>query len=186
MFMVHKMMIGRACLRKYRKRVHSHKESYRRYNSYDETIWKQVFFDARTGGFVVRKKQRILEGNVSEQARADLLKERISARRYASWGFQIEHLDEPKKQGGNPDARLRRRGPSARVNGILADFKQVDSPKKVYTRGIEALEQNAKLVLFHFTFPRSSKWWKSRLNHLIKEGVRGYYYFDGETRYYAL
>lgn len=138
------------------------------------------------GGFVVTERKRIAEGSASNQAQIDFQKERNMALKYASFGFQIEHLADNKRMGGNPDVRLRRRGPNIRVNGQLADLKRVVSEKKVYDRGKEAITKNgAKLIMFEFAFQREGRKWRKRLNDLVTNGWHGVYYFSNENQYYT-
>lgn len=175
---------GRITLKKLR-RDSSPQKAYRKYNSYDDNLWEHTVF-YQNGGFVVTEKKRIAESITSSQAQIDYNKENSMAKKYASFGFQIEHLADAKRKGGNPDVRLKRRGPHIRVNGQLADLKRVESEKKVYERGRDAITKNgAKLIMFEFTFPREGKKWRKRLNDLVNKGWHGVYYFSGESEYHT-
>ena len=157
----------------------------RDYNAYDENQWERTAIFPN-GGFVVTENKRIAESTASEQTKKDFNKEREMAIKYASFGYQIEHLADRKNKGGNPDVRLKRRGPHIRVNGELADLKRVDSEKKVYDRGRDAITKNgAKLIMFEFTFPRSGKKWRKRINELVNKGWHGVYFFTGEDKCYT-
>ena len=176
---------GRVAMRNLRSEGNIRK-SYRKYNSYDENQWEKTAFFPQTGGYVVTSKNRILESAKNNQTQSDYSKEKSMATTYASWGFQIEHLEDMKQKGGNPDVRLNRRGPHIRVNGQLADLKRVESEKKVYDRGRDAITKNgAKIVMFEFAFPREGKVWRKRLNALKDNNWHGYYYFTGDDKYYA-
>ena len=154
------------------------------YESYDNAVWEHTYFNKETGGYLVTELSRITEGERNHQTMSDFAKEREAALKYASWGFQIEHLADRRNVGGNPDARVWREGPSVRVNGLLADIKTVTTPKKFVKRVNEAFEQGSKMVLLHLTYERNDRKLKKQIESLKENGRRGYYYFDGENRYY--
>lgn len=185
-------MIGRALLREQRNRIGGIARI--RFNEYDRRHWEHTYFDYRTGGYLVTERDRFKElvpdKHGAEESRTEqtFREEREAAMRYAKWGFQIEHLANRNNPGGNPDARLRRKAPNIRVNGILADIKTITSPSKFTRRVNEAYNKNgAQFAMMRLLYPRNEDN-ETALNKSIrllqKENRHGCYYFEGENQFY--
>lgn len=104
--------------------------------------------------------------------------------RYASYGFQIEHLAEfPGKS--TPDVNVVRH-PAVQgivvVNGKRAELKSLKGANNIVKRAKYAIfHQNAELILF--AFPSRSKPIENTLKVLSIKGIHGYYYFEDEHGY---
>ncbi len=145
---------------------------------------EKTFFDERTGGFLVTELSRKYK-NMSSNDRETFIKEQRMGMRYASFGFQIQHLDE---QAGvsTPDAYVRRQGKTSSiiVNGHYADFKSSRSGNNVVDYAKHAIhEQGAEFVLLEFT--SHHKKIPSAIREMVSNDIHGYYYYSDELTYHA-
>ena len=165
------------------RRVQSSKE---KFDGYNTSKWEHTYFNKETGGYVVTEIERITEGHKTKNNKITFDKEQEMSRNYANWGFQIEHLNEPRGEK-SPDVRVNRIGTRLRVNGLPGDLKRLDSVDKVYKRAKEAIiEKKAKIVLFEFTFDKESSNLRGELAKIRKKGWMAYYYFSGENTYHKI
>ena len=149
--------------------------------SYD-SCWERTFFDEITGGFLVTQLARKYKP-MSKNDRETFRKEQEMGIKFASFGFQIEHLNEIPGQS-SPDASIRRHGTTIRVNGKTADFKRLTSDNNIYREGKDArYKKKADLVMFEFTGRFGGI--QRALYKLSLIGIRGYYYYTGGKRYYS-
>ena len=103
--------------------------------------------------------------------------------KYASFGFQIEHLNETPGIS-SPDVAIHRHGLPIRVNGVMADLKRLSSSNNIYQEGKDArYKKGADLILFEFTWHFSGV--LRSLKILGLKGIHGYYYYSNEYRYYS-
>ena len=114
---------------------------------------------------------------------AIFLKEQTMCHRYASYGFQLEHLyEEPGTS--SPDVEVKRHGSLVMVEGKLGDLKRLSSTNNIYKEGKEAIfKKGADIVMFEFTnrFPGI----KRELQRLADKHIHGYYYYTDEDKYYS-
>ena len=156
---------------------HFREDSRGEFYSYDSG-WVRTYYDEKTGGFVVTELARKYKP-MSKNERDIFNKEQRMAVKYASFGFQIEHLNE-NPGISSPDIRLRRIIRSINVNGITADFKCLSSSNKIYIEGKEVkFKKKADLVLFEFTshFQGITR----KIEKLVNKGIHGYYYYTDEN-----
>ena len=170
--------------------------SRKEYDAYDSKKWEHTYFDGKSGGFVVTELDRYNEvvpdrkGGKESDSQRVFRQEREAAIKFASWGFKIEHLADRGVPGGNPDARILKEGANVRVNGVLADIKTLDTPRR-FTRNVNrAFTRNhANLALVHLACKRTDKYEEalktSIKDHFSDGRLHGYYYFDDDDRYYA-
>ena len=102
--------------------------------------------------------------------------------KYASFGFQIEHLNEFPGIS-SPDVALVRHGYTVRVNGRLADLKRLSSANNIFKEGKDAIyKKGADIVMYEFT--GHFRGLTRALEKLKIKNIHGYYYFsDGHTYY---
>ena len=149
--------------------------------SYDSS-WERTFFDDNTGGFLVTQLARKYK-RMSKNDRNTFVKEQLMGMKYASFGFQIEHLNEMPGESA-PDAAIRRHGLSFRVNGLTADFKKLSSDNNIYKEGKDArYKKRADLVMYEFSGHFSGT--KRALEKLSRHGIHGYYYYSNENTCYS-
>ena len=144
--------------------------------------WERTFFDEKTGGFLVTELSRKYK-DMSPNDRDTFIKEQRMGMKYASFGFQIQHLDE-KTGISTPDAFVNRHGrmPSIIVNGHYADFKSSQSGNNAVDYAKHAIrEQGAEFVLWEFT--SHHKKIPSAIREMISNGIHGYYYYSDEETY---
>ena len=82
--------------------------------SYDSS-WERTYFHEMTGGYLVTQLARKYKP-MSKNDRETFNKEQEMAIKYASFGFQIEHLNEMPGRS-SPDAAIRRNAIGIIVNG---------------------------------------------------------------------
>jgi hypothetical protein len=143
--------------------------------------WEHTYFDEVTGGFLVTNLARKYRP-MSKIEREIFKKEQEMGVKYASFGFQIEHLYEISGIS-SPDIGIRRHGPHLMVNRRTADFKRLSSSNNIYNEGKDArFKKGAELVMYEFTghFSGISR----ELERLSDRRIHGYYYFSGENQYY--
>lgn len=144
--------------------------------------WERTFFDEKTGGFLVTELSRKYRP-MSKNDKETFLKEQEMAIQYASFGFQIEHLNEIPGFS-SPDARIKRLGISLIVNGRTADFKRLSSGNNIYKEGKDVrFKKKADLVLFEFTSHFDGI--KRALEKLSDKRIQGYFFYSAEKKYYA-
>lgn len=162
------------------------KDARRKYLSYSKERWEHTYYNPSSSGYVVTELGRIAFGQKNKQEKAKFDKEQRMCRKYADFGFQIEHLSE---NPGIPTHDVNVVNASSLssivlVNGQKGDLKSLSSGNNVYRHGMEAIKkQGAEIVLFEFT-ARSAQI-RSELNKLSRKNVHGFYYFMGEDRYYS-
>ena len=164
-----------------------------KFYSYDSGKWDYTFFDNNTGGYVVTELDRFVEvvpdrnGAPISPSERDYQNEKEAAVWFAKRGFQIEHLANPGLHGGNPDANVLRDGANFRVNGIKADIKTLDTPKR-FTRNVNRARgrNGAEIALVHIKTRRTEKYENAlkRIidNHFNDDRLHGYYYFEGDEK----
>lgn len=149
--------------------------------SYDAG-WEHTYCDENTGGFLVTDLARKYK-NMSKVEVEVFKKEQEMGMKYASFGFQIEHLNEISGIS-SPDVALYRHGISFKVNGLTADFKRMSSSNNIYNEGKDAkFKKKADLVMFEFKthFEGIDR----ALKKLSQKGIHGYYYFFQEFEYHS-
>ncbi|MBQ0054293.1 MAG: hypothetical protein KBS89_07555 [Bacteroidales bacterium] len=153
-----------------------------RYNSYGEG-WEKTYL-SESGGFVVTAIQRKEKGNQNKQEALKFEKEQRMCKKYASFGFQIEHLSEVTGISSSDTRIVRHPQGVIRINGALADLKSTGSANNIVSYATKATtKQGAKYVLFEFT--KHDPKIPSEIKKLIKKGIQGYYYFSDENTYYS-
>ena len=149
--------------------------------SYDSG-WEHTFFDERTGGFVVTelaRKYKPMSRNESDI----FLKEQRMAMKYASFGFQIEHLNECPGIS-SPDVNVIRCLNGMNKKGMTADFKQLSSANNIYQEGKDAMnKKRADLVMFEFTEHFNGL--DRKLEKLVAKEIHGFYYYSNENSFYS-
>ena len=149
--------------------------------SYDSS-WERTFYHDISGGFLVTQLARKYKP-MSKNDRETFKKEQGMAMKYASFGFQIEHLNEIPGRS-TPDASIRRNATGIIVNGKTADFKRLSSDNNIYKEGKDArFKKGADLVMFEFTERFAGL--RRALEKLSRYNIRGYYYFTNGNSYYA-
>lgn len=169
------------------KAVLSHREIIQKarvqFEAYDDTRWEKTAFYP-SGGFVVTEWERRRYAQKSNSERQVFAKEQRMANTYASFGFQIEHLYEPRGPKRVDAIVVRHVSPRVKVNGLLADFKSLNSSNNVKREAYDAVSKGAKLVLFEFKNKDKTKI-RNELRKLTNKNIRGYYYFTGEKEYHS-
>lgn len=149
--------------------------------SYDSS-WEHTFFDETTGGFLVTQLARKYKDKNKNEEEI-FRKEQEMGMKYASFGFQIEHLYETPGVS-SPDVAIHRHGISVRINGVMADLKRLSSSNNIYKEGKDArYKKGADLILFEFTWHFSGA--LRSLELLSKKGIHGYYYYSNEFKCYS-
>ena len=168
---------GRVVLRKMRSENNVRK-AYRKYNSYDESKWEKTAFYPDTGGYLVTDRKRIAQmGQDTDKDR----KEIRTANFFASKGFQIEYLEDmPGTYDVNVVGKAR-----FIVNGKRADMKSSVSGNNIVHYAKHAVkDQGAEFVLIEFQ--QHHKKISEAINEMRRNHIKGYYYFMGEDKYYAI
>ena len=152
----------------------------RAFYSYDSG-WERTFFDERTGGFVVTELARKYK-TMSKHDLETFLKEQRMAMRFASFGFQIEHLNEMPGIS-SPDAYVRKHGgESLTVKGHLADFKSTKSANNIVEYAKHAVrDQGADFLLIEFLSHDVRI--PSAIRSMISNKIHGYYYYWDDNKY---
>ncbi len=156
-------------------------EDRRKFYSY-ESDWEHTYFDEETGGYLVTELQRKYK-YMSKNELDIFRKEQEMGMKFASFGFQIEHLNEIAGIS-SPDVNLRRIGPNIIVNGKAAEFKRLSSDSNIYAEGKDAFfNKKAKLVMYEFTgkfsgIPRA-------IEKLSSKGIHGFYYYTNTNTFYS-
>lgn len=154
-----------------------------RFAAYDSRQWEKTSFYP-SGGFLVTELDRKLYAQKSNKERQVFNKEQRMANNFASFGFQIEHLFEPRGEK-RPDAMVIRHASSKiKVNGLLADFKSLNNSNNIRREAKDAVSKGAKLVMFEFK-ARDTKGIHNELRKLTDKGIHGFFYFQGENKFYA-
>ena len=150
--------------------------------SYDSG-WEHTFYDERTGGFLVTQLARKYK-RMSKRDLETFRKEQRMGVKYASFGFQIEHLNELPGVS-SPDAFVRRHGTTAIVvNGQLADFKSTKSANNIVNYAEHAIkDQGAQIVMFEFTERATGI--VDKIKSLTAKGIHGYYYYSDDKEYHS-
>jgi len=158
------------------------KEDRKKFYSY-ESNWEHTFFDEKTGGYLVTELQRKYKP-MTKNDEESFLKEQRMGMKYASFGFQIEHINELPGVS-SPDAYIRRHGNGAIVvNGQLADFKSTKSANNIVKYAKYAIRnQGAELVMFEFT--DHPKGITDRIKSLTHKEIHGYYYYSDQNEFEA-
>ena len=117
---------------------------------YNDAYWEKTAVFYESGGFLVTSRLRILRGQLNREEKAKFDKERHMCLRYASYGFQIEHLAEfPGKS--TPDVNVVRH-PAVQgivvVNGKRAELKSLKG-----FMGIITLKMSTGTNLFKIRHP---------------------------------
>ena len=147
-----------------------------------ESDWEHTYFDERTGGYLVTEVSRKYK-HMSKNELDIFRKEQKMGMKFASFGFQIEHLNEIAGIS-SPDVKLRRIGPDIIVNGKAAEFKRLSSSNKIYLEGKDAkYKKRASLVMFEFT--KHAKGITEKIILLSQKGIHGHYYYSDEQRYHS-
>ena len=135
------------------------------YNSYGNE-WEKVYFDEKTGGYLVVNKQRIEHSKLSKNEKKKFDKEVDMSFVFAKNGYSIELLEEIPRIPS----------PDAKVNGVLAELKKVSSHNNIVKEAKDAINnKGAKIVLFKFDV-ETNKIHKEILK-LQKTGIHCKYYF---------
>ena len=149
--------------------------------SYDSS-WERTYYHEMTGGYLVTQLARKYKP-MSKNDRETFKKEQKMAIKYASLGFQIEHLNEMPGRS-SPDVAIRRNAIGIIVNGQKADFKRLSSDNNIYKEGKDArFKKKAELVMFEFTDRFAGI--RRALEKLSKYNIKGYYYFTNGNSYYS-
>lgn len=150
--------------------------------SYDSS-WEHTFFDERTGGFLVTQLARKYKP-MSKKDMETFLKEQCMGIKYASFGFQIEHLNEVPGIS-SPDSFVRKHGLSEKVvRGHLADFKSTKSANNIVKYAEHAIkDQGADFVLIEFSALDSKI--PARIKEMVRIGIHGYFYCDDEKGFHS-
>jgi hypothetical protein len=158
-------------------------DSFQLFCSYDTSLWEHSYFSPSSGGFYVTSLARKTFGLLNKQTYEIFQKEQRMCLRFASFGFQIEHLFEVTGIS-SPDISILRHGPIFRVNGRSADLKSLSSGNNLVKQAKNAIrKKKADLVLFEFTC--HNKRIARELNKLPRLGIHGYYYYTDEDTYYV-
>lgn len=140
----------------------------KKYDSYDETKYNKVYFDEKTGGYVVEEKARYEQGQKSKNAKEVYEKEKNMSIVLAKHGKVVEHLSDASG------------GYDIKVNGISADLKKTKGANNLANYAKKATrKQGAKLVVFQIDEASRDVYFE--LNKLSKKGIHGFYYFTGNT-----
>ena len=148
--------------------------------SYDSG-WEHTYYDDRTGGFLVTQLARKYK-RMSKRDLETFRKEQRMGVKYASFGFQIEHLNELPGVS-SPDAFVRRHGATAIVvNGHVADFKSTKSSNNIVNYAKHAVrDQGADFVFIEFE--SHDRKIPARIKELIGNNIHGYFYYIDESTY---
>mgnify|MGYP004519988709 CR=1 FL=1 len=153
------------------------------FDSYDEDKWTKSIFYRSSGGFLVTDKARETAGRLNKQEREKFDKEQRMCKKFASFGFQIEHLGEIPGTG-SADVRLVGHALTrslVRINGQLADLKSTSSANNIVKYAKKAVrKQGADIVLFEFAARTTHI--ENTIRDLSARGVHGYYYYVGERK----
>ena len=158
-------------------------EDRKKFYSY-ESDWEHTYFDEKTGGYLVTELQRKYKP-MTKNDEESFLKEQRMGMKYASFGFQIEHINESVGIS-SPDVYVSRhgRGPRIIVNGHYADFKSSKSGNNMVDYAKHAVrEQGAEFVLVEFT--AHHKKIPSSIREMVSSNIHGYYYYSDECDYHS-
>ena len=169
------------CLKMTPEELAKIQEDRKKFYSY-ESNWEHTFFDEKTGGYLVTELQRKYKP-MSKNELDIFRKEQEMGMKYASFGFQIEHLNEIAGIS-SPDVSLRRIGPNIIVNGKTAEFKRLSSSNKIYLEGKDAkYKKKASIVMFEFT--KHAKGITEKIILLSQKGIHGHYFYSDEQWYHS-
>lgn len=104
--------------------------------------------------------------------------------KYASFGFQIEHLNE-RPGISSPDVNvIRHGGGDSRVKGRFGDFKSTISANNIVEYAKHAVkEQGADFLLIEFVaYDRKIP---AKIKEMVRNNIHGYYYVSNEKGYHS-
>ncbi len=137
-----------------------------KYDSFDETKYNKIYFDEKTGGYVVEEKARYEQGQKSKNAKEVYDKEQKMSVVLAKHGKRVEHLSDAS--GGH----------DVRVNGVSADLKKTKGANNLANYARKATrKQGAKLVVFQIDNLNHAVHFE--LNKLSDKGIHGWYFITG-------
>lgn len=138
-----------------------------KYDSYDETKYNKVYFDEKTGGYVVEEKARYENSLASPNEKAKYKKEQGMCKDLANHGFAVEHLDDTTW------------GYDIHMNKVPADLKRLSSANNIARHAKHAVrDQGAKRVVFQFETMNDAI--HKELNSLTNKGIHGWFYVTGQ------
>ena len=153
----------------------AHNKARTEFTNHDASKWEHTFFNANTGGYVVRHVTRVANGQRNKQEAAKLAKETHMCRVFADNGYKIEMLEEVPRISS----------PDVLINGVPAELKSLTSYKQIVRRAKHAIEeQGAKMVLFEL--PLQSIEVEKELDKLRRQGINGFYYYKEEKKVHKL
>ncbi len=149
--------------------------SYERYCSYDLKVWSLVFFDEKTGGYVVVDLRRIAHSEKSKNERKKYGDELEMATVFAKNGYRMEMLEEDSRQFKY----------DVKINGVPADMKRVLTSNNIERDASKAIrKQRAEVVLFQFD--KDELRVRLDLFKLKRKGIRVLYFFTEEGKVHEL
>ena len=135
------------------------------YTAYSTAKYKHVYFDERTGGYLVIEHQRIAQGKRNKQEQEKFEKEYGMCTVLAKNGYAVEYLKEIQ---GRYDILL---------NGVPADLKKTASHNNILDyAGRAVYRQGARAVVFELE--KETAYIKNRLKTLKEAGIPVKYYFS--------
>ena len=150
--------------------------------SYDSSL-ERTYYDEQTGGFLVTQLARKYKPK-SKNENEIFMKEQRMGMKLASFGFQIEHLNEVTGVS-SPDVRVRRHGSVCIiVHGVFADFKSTKSANNIVDYAKHAVrDQRADFIFIEFE--SHDRKIPARIKEMIMNNIHGYYYYRHEKEYYS-
>jgi hypothetical protein len=140
-----------------------------KYEAYSPEDWTKIYFDEKTGGYIVINNGRIEHSKSSKNEKAKFDKEYEMSMVFAQNGYRIEMLKETPRIPS----------PDVRINGVTGDLKRVSSHNNIVKDAKKAIrKQGAEIVLFEFE--KETQEIYSELLQLKKDGIPVYYYFSNE------
>ncbi|MCD8208120.1 MAG: hypothetical protein LUD72_09310 [Bacteroidales bacterium] len=149
--------------------------SYERYCSYDLNVWSLVFYDEKTGGYVVVDLRRIAHSEKSKNEGKKYRDELEMATVFAKNGYRIEMLEEDTRNFKY----------DVNINGSPADMKRIKATNNIMRAASRAIrKQNSRVVLFQFD--KDELRVHLDLIKLKRKGIKVLYFFTGEEKVYKL
>lgn len=140
-------------------------------HEYLDTKGEHIFFDERTGGYVIVNAGRYEQRLKSKQEQLNFDKEIEMSKVLATNGRRVILLDE--------DVRVS--SPDILLNGKTAELKKLSSHNNIVKEAKDAVrKKNAKVVVFEFK-ERTDAIWRE-LQKLRASNIRCIVYFADNTR----
>lgn len=139
------------------------KQSKRIYNDYNTDDWDKLFFDEKTGGYVVSHKKHKYNKQTG-------LQEKQTAKVLAQYGRRVEMCDESgtEKQF------------DALVDGVPTEFKIMTGPANIQKRASKAAKQGAENIVYDIQFDNDEKLYKELYDVKRKKILKQIFFVKGK------